>query len=179
MARANPDAFGDAERFLNALASTEVAFVLCGGMACILHGVSRTTADLDLAVKLEQSNIERFVDVAEQFGLRPRIPEPLRAFTDPERRRSWINEKNAVVFTLNFPESAMQADVFLNYPVPYADLEQHANMARIGTGPWFRISSKADLIAAKRAVEVDRPEDRFDITKLQELIRNEQTDADK
>jgi len=179
MARSNPDAFDDAERFLNALASAEVAFVLCGGMACILHGVSRTTADLDMAVKLEQSNIERFIEVAERFGLRPRIPEPLRAFADPERRRSWIEEKNAVVFTLNFPESTMQADIFLNYPIPYVDLEQNANLARIGNGPRFRVSSKDHLIAAKRAVEVDRAEDRFDIAKLQELIRDEQNTENK
>ena len=43
-------------------------FVLVGGTAVILHGVPRTTADLDLVLDLEASNVQRFVEVMTRPG---------------------------------------------------------------------------------------------------------------
>ncbi len=44
------------------------------------------------------------------LGLRPRIPEPLEAILDPERRRVWVEEKHAVVYTLFPPSGAFALD---------------------------------------------------------------------
>ena len=79
---------------LTALVDAKVHFVVCGGVACILQGVARSTHDLDVRVALEDAELQRLVEVARSLGLRPRIPEPLEALLDPERRRVWSEEKH-------------------------------------------------------------------------------------
>src|SRR5262245_59546785 len=79
---------------LRALAAANVDFVVCGGVACIMQGVSRTTADVDLALNMDDANLRRFVDVVRRLGFQPRIPERLDSLIDPHNRRIWIEHKN-------------------------------------------------------------------------------------
>ncbi len=46
-------------RLLLALSETGVDYVLVGGVAVNLHGIVRATEDIDLFVRLDESNIER------------------------------------------------------------------------------------------------------------------------
>ncbi|MBI5628980.1 MAG: hypothetical protein HY953_08675, partial [Candidatus Rokubacteria bacterium] len=62
------------EDVLRALDAASIRFVLVGGVAVILHGVPRTTADLDLAIDLEEVNVRRVVGVMTQLGVIPRAP---------------------------------------------------------------------------------------------------------
>ena len=50
---------GDIERVLGALNSAGVRYLIVGGVAVVLHGHLRTTADLDLVVQLERDNVLR------------------------------------------------------------------------------------------------------------------------
>lgn len=68
--------------------------------------------DLDVRVALEAPDLEALVRVARDLDLRPRIPEPLEALLDPERRQVWVDEKHAVVYTLIAPRGAFSLDVF-------------------------------------------------------------------
>src|SRR5262245_9682202 len=156
---------------IRALAAANVEFVVCGGVACIMHGVSRTTADVDLAVNMEADNLRRFVDVVRELGFQPRIPEPLESLVDPRKRREWIERKNAMVFTLVLPDHPTQLDVFLQYPIAYADLRSRAN-EMVGRNVTLYVSSKEDLVAAKRGT--GRELDARDISELERLIRDEQ-----
>lgn len=88
---------------LLALTDAKVRFVVCGGVACILQGVARATHALDIRVAMEDEDIRGLVAVARALALTPRIPEPLAALLDPERRRAWVSEKHAVVYTLHSP----------------------------------------------------------------------------
>jgi hypothetical protein len=45
------------ERVLKALNEADVRYLVVGGVAVVLHGHLRTTADLDLAVELERDNV--------------------------------------------------------------------------------------------------------------------------
>lgn len=92
-------------RTLVALLDAEVRFVVCGGVACIMQGVARATHDLDIAVALEAKDLNGVVRVARELGLRPRIPEPLDALLDSDRRRAWVEQKHAVVYTLLAPQA--------------------------------------------------------------------------
>lgn len=163
---------GDLQRFIAALARENVDFVICGGVACILHGVSRVTADVDLALRMESDNLQRFIDAAKSLSLMPRSPEPLEALLDESRRRKWIAEKHAQVFTLVSPESPLQVDVFLQYSIPFDELVRQAVRMQ-GAGHAFRISSREHLIRAKQAVEPMRRIDQRDVEDLQDLIDRE------
>jgi predicted nucleotidyltransferase len=155
---------------LRALAAGGVDFVVCGGVACILHGVNRTTADVDLAVRLEDSNLRRFVDVVRRLGFQPRIPEPLEALLDARKRREWVEAKHATDYTLVSAHHPIQVDVFLQYPIIYDDLKARAN-AMTGTDVMIHVSSREDLIAAKRLA--GREQDDRDIRDLERIIDDE------
>ncbi len=154
---------------LTALVDGNVRFVVCGGVACILQGVARATHDLDVRVALEDADLRSLVGVARSLGLRPRIPEPLDALLDPERRRVWTEDKNAIVYTLVSPSGAFALDIFLRYPIGFAELVASADPFDID-GRRVLVSSKRHLVEAKRAVQPPRKTDLRDIEDLQELL---------
>lgn len=173
MSEAAPSASSDLSRLLETMAAERVDFVVCGGIACIVHGVARVTADVDLCIGMERENLERFLRAANRLGLRPRAPEPLEGLLDEEKRQHWIEKKAARVFTLDAPDSPLQVDVLLQYPIPYDELAADAKRMQIGNAVVL-ISSKVHLIEAKQHVQPVRKSDLRDIEDLQELMENEQ-----
>jgi len=168
----NPPLGGLLGEYLLALARAEVDYVVCGGVACILHGVDRVTADLDLAVELSSENVGRFVDVAEQFELQPRVPVRIADLADERQRQRWINEKQARVMTLVHAKLPFQVDILLAYPIAYDQLKAHATVATYGDSR-FHISSPEHLIEAKRSVQPLRKVDEHDIAELQRILRDD------
>lgn len=163
---------GDFGIVLTALLQHGVDFVLCGGVACILHGVSRVTADVDLCVAMAPDNLQQLLAAARKLGLRPRIPEPSEALLDEEKRREWVEEKNAVVFTFVDPNGPLQVDVFLTYPIPYYELRAGAEEFPLDQHTLL-LSSKEHLIRAKQAVRPQRKADLRDIEDLTALLDHE------
>ncbi|MBK8479675.1 MAG: hypothetical protein IPL40_00640 [Proteobacteria bacterium] len=97
--------------------------MIVGGVAVILHGVPRTTADLDIAVDLERDNLLRLVEVLLGLGFRPRAPVDARQLADPEERRRWCEEKGLKAFSFHRPDRPLDAvDVLLASPVAYDEL---------------------------------------------------------
>lgn len=159
-----PDLVG----LLSDLALAGVEFVVCGGVACVLHGVDRTTLDLDLRVPERDENYRRLVDVLRRRGMVPRIPEPMDSLCDAESRRRWREEKNALVWTAQTTDGFEQVDVFLAYPVSWEDLAGSATTVEV-RGAKVAISSVPHLIQAKRAVVPARRKDLRDIEDLESL----------
>ncbi len=60
------------ESVFKALQENNVRYAVAGGVALVLHGVVRFTADLDLIVDLEPENLSRFVHTMSGLGYRPR-----------------------------------------------------------------------------------------------------------
>ncbi|MEM1109846.1 MAG: nucleotidyl transferase AbiEii/AbiGii toxin family protein [Planctomycetota bacterium] len=167
-----------AENFIDVFRRLEeygVDYVLCGGFACLLHGVSRVTNDLDICIRLTDDNVDSFVKAMASLNLQTRIPEPIEAFADPERRRVWREKKNALVLSLNAPDRLLQIDVFLDYPIGYDDLSSDAKQAELGSVP-VRFSSKKHLIAAKERIQPPRPHDLIDLEQLRQLLEEESND---
>lgn len=54
-----PDLFENFLKILRALAREKVEYILIGGFAVILHGLSRLTADIDIFIKPEAENLDR------------------------------------------------------------------------------------------------------------------------
>ncbi len=60
------DDFAD---FIRCFNEHEVAYILVGGMAVILHGYVRTTGDMDIWVKKTPDNYVRIAAAFKQFGM--------------------------------------------------------------------------------------------------------------
>lgn len=149
-----------------------IKYVICGGVACVFQGVQRATFDVDISVSFETENLEKIIKLAKELNLKPRMSEPIESFLNEDKRRDWFENKGALVYTLNFYDSPMQLDIFLNYPLSYLELNKKADTVEID-GFKFLISSKEDLLKVKKMVNPMRTKDKIDIEELEKLIENE------
>ncbi|MDQ2702767.1 MAG: hypothetical protein M3Y70_08165 [Pseudomonadota bacterium] len=153
-----------------ALNDANVDYVVVGGLAVILHGYLRATADLDLAIGLSPGNAKRGMESLASIGLQPRLPVPLDDFADPDKRADWLKNRNMLVFPLWDPANPLRSvDVFISEPIAFADLSRDAVLKDLD-GVQVPIASIDHLIGMKRAS--GRPRDLDDIDKLQH-IRND------
>ena len=147
----------------------KVEFVICGGIACILHGSKRTSFDLDISVSMNEKNLQKIISTAKLMNWVPRVPEPIEYILDPQKRKEWIEEKGARVFTLNSSDGFLQIDVFLTYPISFELLKKDAVLFEVD-GIRFPVSSIQHLLQAKKSIESKRREDVYDIEMLEEII---------
>ncbi len=161
---------GDLARIFATLEQAGVRYLVVGGVAVVLHGHPRLTADLDLVIALDAANIRSAVSALRSLGYRPRAPVSLDTFSDPEVRRSWIEEKGLTVLSLVSPEFPLtEVDLFAAEPFPFEPAHRRALCVAIGSTK-VTAASLEDLIALKRIA--GRPKDLADIEAL-EAIRRE------
>ena len=155
------------ENVFKALNSGRVKYVVVGGIALVLHGVVRFTADLDLMVKLDTKNLARFVAVMNNLGYRPRIPVKADEILDADKRELWKKEKGMWVFSFYDPKNLIGViDIFIREPLKYEDVEEKKNIVKAGRIK-IPIISKEYLIKIKRMS--GRPQDLADIQALEEI----------
>ncbi len=151
------------------LAMSDVRYVVVGGIAVVLHGHLRLTKDLDLVIDLAPDSARRALSSMLDSGLQPLVPVNALDFADPEKRRSWIEEKNMVVFQMRDPHDLRRSvDIFVDYPVPFEELWQRATLLTIDDVT-VHVASISDLIEMKR--KAGRPQDVDDIAQLEKLER--------
>lgn len=149
-------------------------YVVVGGVAVVLHGHVRLTADLDLVVDLEPEAARRTVEALGGLGLVPRAPVPAVQFADPARRQEWVRAKGMAVFSLYDPGSPLlTVDLFVEPPLPFDELWERAEVMAIG-GVEVRVAAIADLVRMKEAVA--RPRDLEDVERLREIERERERD---
>lgn len=143
--------------------------MVVGGLATVLHGHARLTADIDLIVDLVPDEARKAVETLTGLGFRPRAPvEPL-AFADARIRRQWVEEKGMRVFALwNAANPMLEVDLFAENPVDFEELWNHAVIVKL-TQTVVRIASIQDLIRLKRLA--GRPQDLADIEALETILR--------
>ncbi len=56
---------------LQSLDRARVRYILVGGYASVIHGVPRTTVDMDLALDPEEGNVRRPLEALKAHGLEP------------------------------------------------------------------------------------------------------------
>ena len=61
-----------------ALNDAQVRYVVVGGLATVLHGYARLTADIDLMVDLDPDELRKGIDALTKYGMIPRLPVGLR-----------------------------------------------------------------------------------------------------
>lgn len=154
-----------------ALNEADVQYVIVGGLATVLHGYARFTADVDLVINLAQEETEKVITVLTALGMKPRLPVDPMQFTDPEKRKSWTEDKNMLVFSMYQPDNPLLViDLFVNEPVPYPQLAQRAVQLELG-GETVPVCAINDLIEMKQ--KAGRPKDLEDIKYLKALLEND------
>jgi hypothetical protein len=155
------------EPLFQALNASSGRYVVVGGLATVLHGHARLTADVDLIVDFDAQGLAAMLDALVALGLRPRPPVEAREFADPTRRAEWVREKGMRVFSLWDPKNPMlEVDLFVDHPMDFEDLWQRSEEVDLG-GTVVRIASIPDLIQLKRLA--GRPQDIQDIEALEEI----------
>ena len=158
------------------LNSSRVKYLVAGGMAVNLHGVPRTTMDLDIIIDMERENIIKLITALKELGYRPRLPVPPEDLADEEKRRVWIEEKNLIAFTFVHKDApAQEIDVLISSPVDFktAYKDKIVREAEGLTIPAVGINS---LIKMKQAA--GRLTDHSDVEMLKKVRRIKQRGLD-
>lgn len=155
------------EPIFAALERAGVRYVTVGGVAVVLHGHARLTADLDLAVDLAPRAASEAIDALTAIGFRPRLPVEASGFADPAVRERWITEQGMTVFSMWDPNDPLRSvDLFVEQSIDFEELWERSMVVDIGGTP-ARVASITDLIRLKRAA--GRPVDLEDIAALEAI----------
>jgi len=91
-----------------------VRYLVAGGIAVVLHGVVRFTADLDLFVELSTENWTRFIKAIKKMGYKPKLPVKMEDFPDLKKRKKWIERKGMKVFSFYHSKRHLELiDIFV------------------------------------------------------------------
>jgi len=164
------------ERILNELGRHKIKYLVVGGLAVNLYGYDRITGDLDIILLMTDVNVKKFIKVAEQFKLKPRVPVALKDFAVPRLRENWIKEKNMKAFTLYNPRNdAEHVDIIIDHPIDFQKAYKKREQIKSG-GMNISLISLADLIRMKKAAGRER--DKVDIKALT-FIKELKNDQEK
>ena len=152
---------------LAALRDRDIRYVLVGGLAVLLHGVDRLTADLDLVVDLAPEELKKAIDVLLELGFKPHAPVDPYQFADPAVRAKWRRDSGMVVMSFWDPENRRPTvDLFADYPMDFELLLRDSKLIPLSSAP-VRVASLKHLIAIKQAA--GRSRDLEDAARLIEL----------
>ncbi len=129
----------DFRDFLQALNNNDVAYLLVGGYAVILHGYSRTTGDMDIWVEKTKHNYGRLVKAFHEFKM------PVFDMTE----ENFLHHKEWDVF--RFGRNPVAIDIMTK--MGGLDFNQCYKVAQEYTdeGVIIKLVHYNDLIKAKRA----------------------------
>lgn len=145
----------------------KIRYLVVGGLALVLHGVVRLTADLDLMLDLSKNNMSKFLEVMKSLGYKPKLPVDPLDILDPEARKKWAREKNMIVFAfIGQKQDYKEIDVFINEPIPFKKAYKRKKTLR-AKDVKINVISLKDLIALKEISA--REQDIKDIKMLKEL----------
>jgi hypothetical protein len=148
-----------------ALVGAHVRFVVAGGLAVVMHGRDRLTADIDIALDLSTESVRAAVAALTGIGYLPMAPVDPMKLADAATRARWRRDRNMVVFSFwDSTNTKPTVDIFLESPIPFEEMWNDAMTAPFGEVK-VRIVSLAHLIRLKQAS--GRPQDLADVEYLQ------------
>jgi hypothetical protein len=166
----------DLERIFIALQASGCRYLVVGGVAVVLHGHLRFTADLDLVLALDRQNVETAIGSLRSLGYQPRAPVPFEQLANPAARQAWAEQKGMTVFSLWSSEiPATEVDVFVSEPFDFETAYARALRADLGD-VIVTVASVADLVAMKQ--RAGRSVDREDIRALEAIEEERRRDGD-
>jgi hypothetical protein len=146
------------------LAAARIRFVVVGGLAVLLHGLDRLTADVDLVIDLSMDAAAAAVRALTQGGYRSLAPVDPLLLADPAQRHAWQTTRGMQVFSFwDSTNTRPTVDVMLAPVTSFEDLWAEAKVVEVG-GVQVRIASVRHLISMKEAA--GRPQDLADLERL-------------
>ena len=116
-----------------ALDRHRVDYLLVGGLAVALHGIERSTMDIDIVVGTVQANLQALLALARELDMKPVLPVPIESLTDLALLREWHEERHLESFALRAPGLAgVTLDLLLFPPL---------NLAMQPAGRWISRTS--------------------------------------
>ena len=151
------------------LQEKRVRYFLIGGLAMNLHGVPRTTMDVDIVVSLDSQNKDAFVAAAQALGLKPVAPVALTDLFDAKKRREWIKTKKMIAFALRPSDSkGPTVDVLIDLVLDFEEALGRVEWREV-QGLRIPLASAEDLIRLKE--NTGRPQDQADIEHLRRIAK--------
>lgn len=147
--------------------SARVPYVVVGGLALLLHGIDRVTADVDLVTDRAADATRDLINALTAAGYRPVAPVDPALLADASIRDQWRTQPNMEVFSLwDTTNRGPTLDVLLSSPVPFTDLHRDALTVTLDGVP-VTVASVAHLITMKE--HTARPRDLEDVQRLRVL----------
>jgi predicted nucleotidyltransferase len=164
------------EPLFRTLNDARVRYVVVGGLAVVLHGHARLTADVDLVVDLDPEQAKKAIDTLVGMGLQPGVPVNPRDFADASIRHTWMVDRGMQVFSMVDPANPMRlVDLFVEHVVPFEGLWERSIELDLQNTK-VRVASIPDLIELKRAA--GRDVDHADIERLEAILKAREAGED-
>ncbi len=155
------------EPVFRSLESSGARYVLVGGLALLLLGHPKVTADADIVIDLEPNAARAALLALCALGLRPRVPVTIEEFIDPVVRGALVRERGMTVYSLWDPYVPLrQVDIFSEHLIDFAELHARASVVQLLTTN-VRVASLRDLLTLKRLA--GRDSDAADLELLEAL----------
>lgn len=153
------------EEVFRGLNKNRVKYVVVGGVAVVLHGIVRFTADVDLFVGFSKKNLLKFAEVLTKLGYRPKIPVKASDFADSAKRERWKKDKGMLVFSFfHLKRHQDSIDVFVYEPIKFDKVYKERKIIEV-EGVRIPIISIRHLKELKK--KAGRPQDLADIEALE------------
>ncbi len=148
-------------RVARAFDRTRVPYALVGGYAVALHGAVRGTVDIDLVIRLRETDFLRAERALISLGLHPRLP--VTAAEVFRYREEYIRNRSLTAWSFVNPALPSEiVDVILTEDLA----KMKVRRIKVG-GRTVRVASIEDLIRMKRSS--GRPQDLEDVEALRRL----------
>jgi hypothetical protein len=152
----------------DSLNQAKVKYLLCGGLALNIFGIPRMTADIDLLVSYDETNLRAFNSVLSRLHFIPKIPVPIIQLAKKENRDDLIKTKNLIAYSFfNANAKMAHVDVLVDVPIAFEEL-WNRKVFRIFQNTSIYIVSLEDLIKLKEYS--NRLQDQQDILLLSKIM---------
>lgn len=144
--------------FLKLLSKERVPHVIVGGAALVLHGIPRSTLDIDIVIPAEKEAMQKLFVIAQRRGFNSRQAALLEISDRAELLiGQWITFCDA--------DGRDIIDIFFETSKKFRELYRHSKKRRLGSSQ-LHIASLVDLEKMKKSS--GRPIDLADIALIRE-----------
>jgi len=151
---------------LKGLQNSKVRYLVVGGLAVNLHGVPRTTQDVDLIISLDKDNVVNLCRLMKDMGYVPRLPVDPLGMADRKTLEDWTENRNLTAFSFYHREANYKVvDIVLVQPLNFNEAYQRKIVINAGDMEVCLVSLD-DLIKMK--IVAGRPRDLSDAEMLKE-----------
>ena len=155
------------QEILASLYRKKIRYLIVGGLALNLHGVPRSTMDIDIIISTDPENVMELVGILRELGYLPRLPVDPNLISDEATVSDWIENRNLKAFSFYHEADPFKVvDILLAHPLDF-DRSFNDRSTKTLDDMEIYLASIDDLIRMKSYS--GRPQDLSDIRLLEKL----------